>query len=94
MELKTGQVVQSRQGRDVNHMYVIVSIQEERLFLADGCKRTLAKPKFKNIRHVNATGTVLADSEAATDEGVKKALAEWQTKRKPSEEGRSCLEKM
>ena len=77
MEFVAGQIVTSRQGRDVNHVYAVVAQTADRLSLADGSRRTLAAPTVNNIRHVNRTNTVLPQSARSTDEDLRKALADW-----------------
>lgn len=47
-----GQMVQSRQGRDKNHFYVIVRKDQRFVYCADGSKWTFENPKKKNPIHV------------------------------------------
>ncbi|NLW78826.1 MAG: RNA-binding protein [Ruminococcaceae bacterium] len=77
MEVAVGQIVTSRQGRDVTKVYMVTAIEGERVLLADGVKRTLAAPKRKNIRHIAPTTTILAAGRADTDLKLKQALADW-----------------
>ncbi|HHT01323.1 MAG TPA: RNA-binding protein [Firmicutes bacterium] len=49
-----GQLVTSRAGRDEGQAYLVLRVLDESFVLvADGAKRPLAKPKRKNIRHLN-----------------------------------------
>ena len=75
MEWMTGQVVQSRKGRDTARWYVVLGCAGERLQLADGRKFTRENPKNKNPWHVNPTATVLPCGEIEDDAGIRKALA-------------------
>lgn len=77
MEIVKGQIVISRAGRDVTHVYMVVGADGERILLADGNKRTLAAPKRKNARHLNTTNTMLEPDQADTDLKLKKALADY-----------------
>ena len=74
MELKTGQIVFSRKGRDVTKLYAVMGFEGERVLLADGEKRTLAHPKRKNPQHVNPTTTILAPEETQSDLMLKAAI--------------------
>lgn len=47
-----GQMARSDAGHDRGKLYVILEIEEENVFLADGVHKTVEKPKKKNIRHV------------------------------------------
>lgn len=77
MQLIIGQIVASRAGRDVAHLYAVVGLQEDRVLVADGDKRLLAAPKAKNLRHIAPTLTVLNTEQMQTDVSLKKALAEY-----------------
>lgn len=80
MELKKGQVVQSRAGRDVTKLYVVLAREADRVLLADGAKRTLQAPKKKNLRHLQPTNTVLPPGQIQTDLEIKRALAAYAEK--------------
>ncbi len=75
--MQMGQIVKSRKGRDVEMLYVVVGLEENRVQLANGVKRTLEKPKQKNVRHLSQTGTVLAKQQTDTDQSIKTALAAY-----------------
>lgn len=45
-------MVEATAGHDTDKVYVIVGIQGERLYLADGKRKTVENPKIKNICHV------------------------------------------
>ena len=47
-----GGVAQSVAGRDKGRLYLIVGIEGEKLFLADGKYRAAENPKTKNRKHV------------------------------------------
>jgi hypothetical protein len=54
---RIGQVVRSRRGKDVGRWYVVAGVSEDgqRIFLADGRKFTVARPKPKNAAHLQRT---------------------------------------
>lgn len=87
MELLKGQIVLSRAGRDVTHIYMVVGLKAGRALLANGAKWTLAAPKKKNIRHIAPTKTVLAQSQAESDVKLKAALAAYEAARGADEQG-------
>lgn len=58
MEYTVGQVVYSKSGRDKGNALVIISVEGEYIYLADGKRRTLEKPKRKKIKHVQPTNYV------------------------------------
>ena len=51
MELKVGQLVYSRAGRDRGKFLAVVDITEKGVFIADGKERPLERPKCKNPKH-------------------------------------------
>ncbi len=63
---RPGQMALSDAGHDRGKLYVILDIQEEMLFLADGCRKTAEKPKKKNICHVRRMNYI--------DEGIHTKL--------------------
>ncbi len=75
MELVKGQLVFSRQGRDVARLYAVLAVEGGRALVCDGKKRSLAQPKAKNLRHLAHTSTVLSAAQMQTDTDIKAALA-------------------
>ncbi|MBQ1251631.1 MAG: KOW domain-containing RNA-binding protein [Firmicutes bacterium] len=58
MEWSLGQMVISKQGRDVGTVYVVVKIEDHFCYTADGRKTTYLNPKKKNIKHLQGTHRV------------------------------------
>ena len=77
MELKVGQIVESRQGRDVTKFYMVAGFENGRVLLCDGDKRPLGAPKAKNPNHLNRTNTVLEPEDTDTDLKLKAALGAY-----------------
>ena len=67
VEFHVGQVVISKQGRDRGKHYLIAKTGDECCALVDGGKRTFARPKSKNYKHLQ--GTLIDSGEL----GVKMA---------------------
>lgn len=80
MELIRGRVVMSRAGRDKGTFLAVVSVSGNRVYLADGVERPLARPKAKNLKHISCTGIVLDESIMISDRLIKKQLGELNKK--------------
>ena len=48
----TGKLALSKAGHDKDKLYLIVNEEQDTVYLADGRKRGLLKPKKKNRRHI------------------------------------------
>lgn len=58
MNYVPAQVVYSKCGRDKGSMFIIISAEENYVYLADGRSRTLEKPKRKKVKHIQKTNFV------------------------------------
>lgn len=74
---QAGMIVRVTAGRDAGRFLFVTAFDGKDLLLADGMRRTLAKPKRKNPRHVQATHHMLA-CEGLTDAALRHALAPMQ----------------
>lgn len=72
--LPIGTVVKSLAGHDSNSFYVVLNIQDDFAFIADGKLRTISKPKKKRFKHLQKTNTVLSQSNLGTDKQIRNAL--------------------
>lgn len=75
MLLEPGMLVKSKAGRDKSGIYVIISVKNEYVYLADGDERTLRRPKKKNTKHLQPilkAGAAVYDSDAAIREFIRK----------------------
>ena len=84
LEYQIGQVVYSKSGHDMGDVQMIVAVEGEYLFLADGRRRKLEKPKRKKKMHVQPTFYVENDVAAKLQTGaylldadIKKALKKY-----------------
>jgi len=50
--LDIGQIIYSINGSDSKRYYIVVDINDEYLFIVDGKRRTIEKPKKKKIKHI------------------------------------------
>lgn len=87
LEYQVGQIVYSKSGHDQGDAMVVLSVEDVYVILADGKRRTLAKPKRKKIIHVQPTKFVdvaLADKlnldAYVLDADIKKAIQSFQNK--------------
>lgn len=80
--LRVGQLVYSRAGRDRGRPFLVWDIPSpRRVLLVDGKLRRVAKPKLKNILHVQPVGRVAEDialkrarGDSISDAEVRRAL--------------------
>ena len=57
-DIEIGQFVFSKKGRDKALAFVVVSIEENYVFLVDGDKRKFENPKKKKMLHIQHTSYV------------------------------------
>lgn len=82
-----GQIVFSKAGRDKTKTFIVISIQDDYLFLCDGKLRPIEKPKKKKMIHVQKTNTVIEDlkqkllTDSAKNSDIKKAIISFETEK-------------
>ena len=82
MSVSVGQVVFAKAGRDKGNVFIVISLQDEYLYLVDGKRRTLDKPKKKKVKHVqpaNYVANVTMDCRALQDADIRKELKAFAT---------------
>lgn len=52
MRLESGMLVRSKAGRDKDCIYVIISVNDEYVYLTDGAAKPLCHWKKKNRKHI------------------------------------------
>lgn len=84
---KIGEFAKSKAGHDKDEIFVIINIEEEYLYLADGKLRTLEKLKKKKQKHVQPINIVDNELQMKIDsnvtlrnEDIKKAIKCYKTK--------------
>lgn len=70
-EIKKGQLVKSRAGRDKDKSYLILAWDHEFVYVVDGDSRRLQNPKKKNIRHLWYTDKVASFVNIKLENGTK-----------------------
>jgi len=77
--VKTGQIVFSKHGRDKGRAMIVVAGDGEYAYLVDGVLRLLSKPKKKKAKHIQITNTVVeltpVCGRALQDADIRKYLA-------------------
>lgn len=76
MLLKEGMIVKSLAGHDAGRYYLIVKVSEKQIWLVDGKRRTVDRPKCKNAKHLQKTNGYTEIREY-TNNSIKKLLHEW-----------------
>lgn len=75
MDIEKGSLVYSRAGRDKGTLFVVLAIEGDWVYLADGDTRRAQKPKKKKLKHINKTNKVAElDFENISDSALRKAL--------------------
>ncbi|MBE6022501.1 MAG: RNA-binding protein [Cellulosilyticum sp.] len=79
-----GQIVFSKCGRDQGKPFIIVSIEEEYVYLVDGDLRKVDNPKLKKKKHIQLTLTTnewiqqkIIEENRLTNNDVRRALEEY-----------------
>lgn len=68
MLIEPGILAKSKAGRDKDCIYVIISVNDEYVYLADGKKRPVCRAKKKNCKHVQPISKVRCDLVSDDDE--------------------------
>ncbi|HHX60425.1 MAG TPA: RNA-binding protein [Epulopiscium sp.] len=83
-EYVIGQFVFSKSGHDKGRLFIIMRIEDEYLYLADGKVRTIEKPKKKKVKHVQKVNYVSEEiKEKIQEEGnlnnadLRKAVVQY-----------------
>ena len=76
MQVEPGMLAKSKAGRDKDCIYVIISVNDEYVYLADGKKRTVNQAKKKNRKHVQPIGRVHGGSVTDNDE-IKRVIKQY-----------------
>lgn len=77
MQIVKGMIVKSISGHDKDRYYLVISLEGSSVWIADGKRRKLERPKKKNSKHIQATKTVVEPSLYCTDRGLRNLLWEW-----------------
>ena len=81
LEIKKGQLVRSRRGRDKDNYFLVYTWDDNFVYVVDGDWRKIQEPKKKNIKHLWYTnkvspeiGAKLSRGEKVTNADIREAL--------------------
>ena len=77
MDYRPGMLARSKAGRDKGCIYVIISVKNEYVYLADGDLRPLSRMKKKNIRHLQPILKIRAE-DISSDSVIRKVIREYE----------------
>lgn len=77
MLLEPGMLAKSKAGRDKDCIYVIISVNDEYVYLADGRHRPVCQPKKKNCKHVQPIIRVHCSSITDNEE-IRRVIKEYE----------------
>lgn len=79
-----GQLVYSKGGRDKGRLFIVINIEGDYLYLADGKFRKIEAPKMKKIKHVQKVNYVMMEIKEKIQEesnlknaDLRKALKQY-----------------
>ena len=83
MEIKVGSIVRSKAGRDKGDFFIVLSVEDNYVYMANGELRKVDQPNKKKLRHLQGTDEVsefvankIAQGLKVTNSEVRKALAQ------------------
>ena len=84
-QLSRGEIVFSKMGRDQGRYYIVVDVDENFAFIADGKLHKVQKPKKKKFRHLISLGAKstmieekIKNGEELTNPSLRKAISEYE----------------
>lgn len=77
MQIVKGMIVKSLSGHDKYRYYLVIFLESGFALIADGKRRSLEKPKRKNLKHLQPTRTIVDTSLYRTDKSLRNLLREW-----------------
>lgn len=83
-DIKKGQIVFSKAGRDKNNFFIVVDYKAPFVYLVDGTTRRLENPKKKKDKHIKVTSHIdyaLQDAierqSYMTNADIRKSLSQF-----------------
>ncbi|MCD8390735.1 MAG: KOW domain-containing RNA-binding protein [Firmicutes bacterium] len=83
MKIEVGSVVRSKAGRDKGDLFIVLAVDGNYVYMANGDLRKVDKPKKKKIKHLQCSQTVsefiankLRTAGKVTNSELRKALAQ------------------
>ena len=70
-------IVKPQSGHRINKHFVLVKIEDNVVYIADGKRRRLSNPKKKNRKHIVVTDKQKVDLNTQTDKSIRKLLNKY-----------------
>ena len=74
--IEIGMLARSKAGHDKGQVFVIIAIEEDYVFLADGKNRSVCRPKRKKIKHIQMIHRS-CDAEPVDDVAIRKVIQDY-----------------
>ncbi len=84
MRIVEGMIVRSDAGHDKDRFGVVLKLDGDFAYIADGKYSTLQKPKRKNLKHLKQTSEILDLSFCDTDKKIRAACWPYQYGEQPN----------
>jgi ribosomal protein L14E/L6E/L27E len=75
--LQRGKIVKSMSGHDAGSFYVVLKVEGMFVWIADGRRRTVEKPKKKNQKHLAKTAVIVSEEDLQTDKKIRRVLWDY-----------------
>ena len=77
MQYREGMIVWSDAGHDQHQFYVVVAVEGGYVYIADGKRRKVEKPKRKNPIHIKRTASEVSVSDIDTNKKIRRVLRDF-----------------
>lgn len=75
--MTVGTIVRGLAGRDRDGFFVVVRTDGGSVFICDGKRRPVDRPKRKNPKHLQKTRGFIPAEKLLSNRSIKKAINEW-----------------
>ena len=93
MDLKPGMLARSKAGHDKGCIYVIILVENEYVYLADGGLRPLRRMKKKKRKHIQPVLTVQTEN-VSDDAALRKVIRDYIRKGAAAEDEAAGIESL
>lgn len=76
-QVAQGKVARSKAGRDKGRFMVVLRVEGDFAYVADGKLRKLEKPKRKRLKHLAATARSVKLSDLSSDRELRRLLVHF-----------------
>ncbi len=76
MNITTGSVVRAKAGRDKDKFFIVLRVEDNYCFIADGRRRKAENPKKKKLIHLAPTNVCLCET-MDTNRKIRTALRDF-----------------